>query len=290
MTGLATLKKLTESDGETSYQLSQLSHISQAKAHYQSNFKRYCSLVTDCLKARLSWSDLELFKDIIVVLETQGWQKIVDESDSNLGLQDAPVQHLVRLGDRFRIPLENAGVDVEKLPEEFNDMILHATQFYSLSTMGYQAVWWRLFNSPNASEWFSCLTLTRLLLTLPVSNGKLERLFSTLKVIKVDKRSQLSNDSLDDLMVINAEHVPLKEFNPDQSIKLWWDAKLRRPNQSVRKPYTKHISTTTTSSTDDDSVVEVDHSESGTICASSTVSDTDSADTFVLDDWNEFVM
>ena len=72
------------------------------------------------------------------------------------------------------------------LPEDFHEMVLHATKFILLSTMGYQGVWWRLFHAPNASEWTNCLTLAHLLLTRPVSNGELERVLSTLKVIKID--------------------------------------------------------------------------------------------------------
>ena len=37
------------------------------------------------------------------------------------------------------------------------------------------------------------------LLSLPVSNGKLERVFSTMKNIKQEKRSSMSNELLDDL-------------------------------------------------------------------------------------------
>ena len=196
----ATLKKLTVTDdGETTFQLTQLTNVTGAKEHYTSNCEQYCSSVTSCLKSRLEWSDLQIVRDVIYILETQGWQKIVDE-ESVSSTSTEPIQ---RLGERFRIPLENVGVEVEKLSDEFNEMVLHATQFYSLSTMGYRAVWWRLFHAPNAEEWFNCLTLARLLLMLPVSNGKLERVFSTLKVLKVDKRSLLGNDTLNDLMVLN---------------------------------------------------------------------------------------
>ena len=86
--------------------------------------------------------------------------------------------------------------------------------------MGYRGVWWRLFNAPNTSEWTNCLILARLLFTLPLSNGKLERIFSTLKVIKVDRRSLLGNETLDDLLLLNSDLVALTDFNPDQSIKL----------------------------------------------------------------------
>ena len=237
-----TLKKLTEENGETVYQLQALTHVSQAKEHFSSNHQQYCSSVTSCLKSRLAWSDLQLVRDIIFSLETQGWHKIVDEEDASESDDSehlTSMEPIVQLGERFRIPLEGAGVDIERLPEEFHEMVLHATQFISLSTMGYQAVWWRLFHAPNASEWCNALTLVRLLLTLPVSNGKLERIFSTLKVIKVDKRSLLGNDTLDDLLVLNTDRISLKDFNPDRSIRVWWNAKARWPNQHPRKDYKK---------------------------------------------------
>ena len=153
-------------------------------------------------------------RDVILVLETQGWQKIVDEET----IPGSSSEAVERLGERFRIPLENAGVQLDCVGEEFHEVVLHATQFFSLSTMGYQAVWWRIFHALNAEEWFNCLTLVRLLLTLPVLNGKLERIFSTLKVLKVDRRSLLGNDTLDDLLVINNDPISLQEFNPDRSI------------------------------------------------------------------------
>ena len=65
--------------------------------------------------------------------------------------------------------------------------------------------------------------------------ASLREFFSTLKVIKVDKRSSLGNDLLDDLLVLNTDRVALKDFNPDHSISLWWSDKTRRPNQQPRK-------------------------------------------------------
>ncbi len=91
------------------------------------------------------------------------------------------------------------------------------------------------FSSPNAASWTNALKLAQLLFTLPVSNGKLERIFSTLKNIKQSKRSSLSNELLDDLLAINVDNVMVKDFNADSSIELWWKAKSRRPNQHARK-------------------------------------------------------
>ena len=54
----------------------------------------------------------------------------------------------------------------------------------------------RLFNSPSSSEWTNALTLAELLFSLPASNGKLEHVFSTLCVVKVDKCWCLFNQQL----------------------------------------------------------------------------------------------
>ena len=78
----------------------------------------------------------------------------------------------------------------------------------------YRAVWWRIFHAPDSSQWKNILTLVELLFSLPVSNGKLERVFSQMNVVKTNKRSLLTNESLDDLLVISTDSVPLKHFNP----------------------------------------------------------------------------
>ena len=125
-------------------------------------------------------------------------------------------------------------------------MVLHATQFIFLSTRGYKAVWWRLFHAPNASEWANILCLVQLLLTLPISNGKLQRIFSTLKVLKSEKRSLLRNDTLDDLLVLNTDHIPLTDLNPDRCTKMWRSDKSRGLNQHQRKEYKKKSTTSDT--------------------------------------------
>ena len=78
----------------------------------------------------------------------QGWQKLVDEEFSTGN--NTPMEPIVRLKKRFQISLESEGVDIERLPDGFQEMVLHAAHFISLSTMGYRGVWWRLFNAVNA--------------------------------------------------------------------------------------------------------------------------------------------
>ena len=87
----------------------------QTASHHQ----ELCSAVTSCLKTRLAWSNLQLIRDVTYVLETQGWQKIVDEEDASdneapgsASEHESSRDPIVRLAEEhFRVPLEGAGVD-----------------------------------------------------------------------------------------------------------------------------------------------------------------------------------
>ena len=68
-----------------------------------------------------------------------------------------------------------------------------------------------------ATRWPNILILGRLLFTLPASN--VDRIVSTLKLLKGDRRSRMGNDTLEE--ALNADYIPLKDFNPDDSIQKW---------------------------------------------------------------------
>ena len=75
----ATVKKITDGNEEKVYQGQVLKKFTQAKSHFENHYQEYCASVTACMRTRLAWSDLQLFRDIIFMLGTQGWQKILDE-------------------------------------------------------------------------------------------------------------------------------------------------------------------------------------------------------------------
>ena len=96
----ATLKKCTEENGFTIYQCQQLKKYSEALRYYASQYEEYCSTVSQCIKSRLSWSDLQLMRDIIFMLASHNWEKlIVDDND---------MAAIDRLVERFASPLEGA--------------------------------------------------------------------------------------------------------------------------------------------------------------------------------------
>ena len=96
---------------------------------------------------------------------------------------------------------------------------------------------------------------------------------------KANKRTLLSNDSLNDLLTLTSDQTPLNEFSPDAAIDLWWNAKVRRPNQRKRKAYRKHSSASTCTSSGTDEISPSETHDS---------SDSDS-DTCILDDWDNWM-
>lgn len=227
----STMKKITDNNGKKSYQSQELKRFNEAVTYFENHSQENCLKLRECLRSRLGWSDQQLLRDIITLLAIQEWEKLLTEES------DAPQEWIERLIARFTIPLEGAGIDCTKIQEEFKIMAQYAVQFVSLSTLEYHSVWWRLFHSPSSSEWSNVLGLVTLLLSLPASNGKLERAFSQMNIIKTSKRSKMTNDSLDDLLLLTLNVVPLNKFSPDAAIDLWWKDKQRRSNQQKREKY-----------------------------------------------------
>ena len=88
------------------------------------------------------------------------------------------------------------------------------------------------------------------------------KVVSTLHLIKHKKRSRLTNEALDDLVLLKSSAVSLEAFDPDPSIDLWWAAKNRRPDQRQRKQYKackSQFLTNSTSTTDEDQEDESDN-------------------------------
>ena len=196
-------KFVKEGSGSTTeyyYQVQKVKCYVTADEYFVAHYKDYCKGVSQCIKSRLEWSDLELTRDIIVVLNTQGWEKLLEESN--------PLDEVLRLVTRFKVPLPEAEAETGEIHREFTEMMDYAANFISLSTLEYRSVWWRLFNAPTKCDWRSTLLLVQLLFSLPASNGTVERVFSLSNIIKTYRRSLLSAESFDDLLLLNSNKIP----------------------------------------------------------------------------------
>jgi hypothetical protein len=75
------------------------------------------------------------------------------------------------------------------------------------------------------------------LFSVPISNAKLERLFSKLKRTKSDARCSLGEERLTNVLRIEEEGPPLGSFDASPVVQMWQSQKVRRPNQKRRKKY-----------------------------------------------------
>jgi len=63
---------LSETDGAVAYQPQMLKGFLEAMRYFESMYKVYCTKISECLKSRLLWSDLQILRDFMLVLATQG--------------------------------------------------------------------------------------------------------------------------------------------------------------------------------------------------------------------------
>ena len=94
------------------------------------------------------------------MLGTQGWQIIddgstaVDDRVSGDEIEASPrysLNAIDGIAEHFKVPLEDAGVDLISIKAEFEGILSYSASIISLSTKDYHSVWWRLFHSGKLS-------------------------------------------------------------------------------------------------------------------------------------------
>ena len=76
--------------------------------------------------------------------------------------------------------------------------------------------------------------LGRSLLALPHSSATIERAFSQLKLIKNEKRGNLSNDTLESLMIAKINKINLKDSNVLEDMYLCYEKNQAEKNENTR--------------------------------------------------------
>lgn len=222
----------------TTYQGADICNYDTAMQYFRSNYSDLAEKVLQCLHSRIKDQHTELLTHLLTLLTPIGWDKSPD------GAFGYPA--LNYFTHRFQDPLLKRNVVVTQIKEEWDDMIDYAKRYFDLVRDDYRVIWWKLFNCAVSSDWTNVLALISLLFCLPVSNGKLERIFSLMKNIKSMRRTSLGEDTLDDLLRI-AQGPDVSEWNPKSALKLWWDDKTRRPVRAA----TMSTSTMPTTSAED---------------------------------------
>ncbi len=114
----ATLSKCISEDEQQVYQSQELKKFSVGKLYFESHYIDFCSKICECVRSRLSWSDLQLMRDVIFASTTQGWEKAIEEEND--------LQAVDRLVKRFSVPLESAGAQLLAIHNEFAEIMEYA--------------------------------------------------------------------------------------------------------------------------------------------------------------------
>ena len=256
------------------------------------------------MRQRLEWSDVKLLRALLVFVETQSWIKksAIDDEYEDVSLLEIKLA----LEDIFRVfidPLESENVSLSTLQDEIEDVVDYARRYLSLESTKYRKIWYLLHVCPDAEKWPSILLLCELVFSLPFSNGRVEQIFSSLKMIKTSNRTSLHTSTLDDLLEICIEGPPLSSFSADSAIDLWWSdcCTTRRTNQKKRKSYRPRSSTTPPSTTiltttagedadgeDEDGETEVIDSTDSSDSDSSSAAET--ALSTIVEDWDNLFL
>lgn len=158
------------------------------------------------MRARLEWSDVRMLRAILVLLDTQSWQLSPSSNSEEEDLEDdlAEMREAVEyITSHFREPLEAKGVTMANMQDEIEEIVTYARKYLNIGREGYHKVWYKLHTAPDASKWPNILRLCVLLFSLPFSNGHVERIFSVMKIIKTNRRTNLKSNTLSDLLEVS---------------------------------------------------------------------------------------
>ncbi len=250
-----------DDDGKKSYQGAQLQNFSPAAVEV---CKKQALTDLEHLEVsilhRLEWSNLDLLRSLLVFIETTSWIRCdADEEYEDSTLLEVKLA-IDKIFNVFTEPLESIGISLSSLLDEIEDTIEYGRRYLSLESTKYRKVWYLLHVCPDAEKWPSVLKLCELAFSLPFSNGRVEQIFSSLKLTKTDNRTNLHTSTLNDLLEIRIEGPPLSEFSPNAAVEMWWSdcQTTRRPDQKKRKSYSPRINEPITEpiTTDDDGDTE----------------------------------
>ena len=215
----------TGENDETVYQGISLTGFNVANNDVPNKYAETITQIVSSLDKR--FQDLQasgVFTHIISILDIQLWPK---ESDGDISFGDGAVSDLLNL---FKNLLDKNGCDVDKAVTEWDTLKTFVQPLVSSNKeITYLEVWKRvLTNDSIKAECENILHLIEILLIIPFTNAKVERMFSCMNRVKSDWRNRLNRDTLDDLLRISEDGPMLDDFNPDIAIDKWFTEKVRR--------------------------------------------------------------
>ena len=197
------MSKVQDTEEGTTYQGVLVVRYHQVIAFCRSHKNQYLESILECIKDRVKVQHSELLTDILTILATHGLERSEGIDFADEALDNVCAQ--------FATPLQKVGIEITVIKDEWAEMVDYARQYLNLVQEKCLVIWWKIFNCTSLKNWTNILGLIELLFCLPMSNGHLEHVFSTLKLIKSDHRSALGEDTLGNLLRIVVDAPPLSQ-------------------------------------------------------------------------------
>ena len=226
------LDNVVHDNGRYLFQDVPLKQFEIAKESVAKQKDAWLNLVSEAISMRLENDESVASKYATTILNTDGWIRHTNDD----AFADEALEELFNF---YEQPLKNAGFQggLSDLLDQWHSVVEYTTKYLNIKS-DYKEVWHQIFGSSKRGEWDLVLLLVELLFCLPVSNAKVERLFSLMNRVKTDGRCSLKEGRLNDLRRICMEGPDIENFDAIPAMKLWCDGgKVRRPNQSARKTY-----------------------------------------------------
>ena len=150
------------------------------------------------MRERLEGTDVKLLHSIVVFVHTCSWV-VGSSSDTSEEMADdmanirAAVEHIITV---FRKPLQAKGACLSLLNDELEEAVQFCRRYLDSQLEDYRKVWFKLHSTHDSRKLPTVILLSELLFSLPFTNSKEERMFSSLKVIKTYHRTAFKSPRL----------------------------------------------------------------------------------------------
>ena len=217
------MKKIkVKENGKHEYQGVQLKYYNRSFQSVRDHYLITVSNICECVEQRFeNLFDSPVFESVESVLDTCTWP--IDGDCVQFGNKE-----IDRLVNHYKDLLSLNGCEVNKVSEEWLTLKAHVIPIIkNHKKVKYHQIWKKVFeNSDLKKECENVLHVIEILLIIPFTNAKVERLFSRMNRVKTIERNRLGRDRLDLYLRVGEEGPDIEEFDPDIIIDLWFSEKV----------------------------------------------------------------
>ena len=166
-----------------------------------------------------------IYENLIPILDIETWP---DDADILFTYRESCIDEIVEVLEPLLISNQ---CNVKNIPNQWSSLKQRVIEIKKgcAAKLNYLDVWQILLvNESVKSQCSDILHVMELLLITPFTNAKLEQMFSRVNRVKTNFCNRLSRERLENFLRISKEGCDIADYNPDNSIKKWYEGKVHR--------------------------------------------------------------